>query len=212
MVGIISIIGIYGVQQYLLTTPSFQMEVVTSTFKFGYILIFIFLVLYPTLLLIFQIDTKKIKKILKKSGITEKDLFIDYMAAINHGKTKIGKLCTYSSTFYRYYIIPNEKILTVIKKIKVKKIKKAVRYKNGATQRILYNISTRKQYFVSITDIYCRTIFVACNKEKTVDEIIDYYHQYPNILFIDPQSRNARKKAREMRKKMLEKERIENEK
>ena len=206
--GVVSLILVIFAQKYLTSTASFEVELLTSTFIIGYILIVIFLIIYPGLLLIFNIDNKKIIKTLKRSGIGEKDLFLDYTSASKHGKTLIGKLCTYSKTFYRYHIIPNGKILTVTKKVKERKLKKDVQYKNGATQRTQYNISTRQQFFVNITDIYGKTVSVFCNKETTADEIIAFYHQFPNIMFIDPQSRKAKKQAQEIRKKLLEEERM----
>lgn len=210
--GILLLIFLLIAKQHLTETPSFQIDLLTSTFIVSYILIIIFLILYPVFLLVFNIDTKRIIKTMKKNGFSERDLFLDYTAASKHGKTKIGKLCTYSNTFYRYYIVPNKKILTVTKKIKERKLNKNVQYKNGATQRTLYNISTQKQFFVNITDIYGKTISIFCNKETTADEVISFYHQFPNILFIDPQSRTAKKQAQEIRKKLLDEERNNNEK
>lgn len=207
--GVIVLTLIFIIQCYLTSTPTFQAETLTSTFIVLYILATIFLVLYPGLLLILNIDSKRIIKNLKKSAITEKDLHIDYDSASKHGKVRIGELCTYFTTFYHYHIIPNKKILTVIKRTKERKTKKVVKYKNGAVQRTLYNISTHKQYFVDITDIHGRKVSVFCNKERTCDDIIAFYHRFPNIMFVDIQNPQMRKQVKEMKKKLLEEERQE---
>ena len=210
--GVIGCGALFGIQKFLIESAEFKfdVELLTTAFIVCYILMFVFLIVYPAILMILKVDTKRILKDMKKCGLDEKQLYIDYTAASKHGKTRIGELCTYSTSFYHYYIVPNSRIISVGKKIKVRRYKKVVQYRNGATQRELYNITTREQHFVKITDINGRQILIACQKATTADEIIAFYHKYPHILFGDHSNSAFARQIKRARKEALKKEKEAN--
>jgi hypothetical protein len=206
--GVVGCGALFGLQQFLLDSAQFKnsMETLSLAFIVCYILMAIFLIAYPILLMILRTDEKRIEKDMKRCGFDEKALYIDYSSASKHGKTRIGALCTYSTSFYNYYIIPNSRIVAVGKKIKVRKYKKVVKYNNGAIQREQYNITTREQYFVKITDINGRQVLVSCHKPNTADEIIAFYHRFPHILFGDYSNTSFAKLVKKARKEALNRE------
>ena len=212
--GVIGCGALFGIQKFLIDSAEFQFDVETLTTAFiaCYILMAVFLIAYPLLLLILGVDTKKIAKDMQKCGIDEKSLYIDYTSASKHGKTKIGNLCTYSTTFYHYHIIPNSRIISVGKKIKIRRYKKVVKYQNGAVQREQYNITTREQHFVKIVDINGKQVLIACAKPTTADEIIAFYHKFPHILFGDWNSTSFVKQVKRARRAALQKEKEANNK
>lgn len=210
--GVIGCGALFGIQQFLLDSAEFKSNVETLSLGFivCYILMAVFLIIYPTVLMILKVDTKKIEKDMKRCNLDEKSLYIDYVSASKHGKTRIGELCTYSTSFYHYYIIPNSRIISVGKKIKVRKYRKTVEYGNGAVQRVQYNISTKEQHFVKITDINGKQILISCQKPTTADEIIAFYHRYPHILFGDYNNTSFLKQVKKARREALQREKGEN--
>ena len=206
--GVVGCGALFGLQQFLSDSAQFKNSVETLLLAFivCYILMAIFLIIYPVLLIILRTDEKRIEKDMKKCGLDEKALYIDYSSASKHGKTRIGTLCTYSTGFYNYYIIPNSRIVAVGKNIKVRKYKKVVRYNNGAIQREKYNITTREQHFVKITDISGRNVLISCHKPNTADEIIAFYHRFPHILFGDYSNSSFAKLVKKARREALNRE------
>ena len=206
--GVVGCGALFGIQQFLINSAEFKFneETLTLAFIACYVLMAVFLIVYPTLLLILGVDSKRIIKDMKRCGLSERDLYVDYTSASKHGKTRIGNLCTYSTTFYHYHIIPNSRIISVGKKIKVRRYKKVVRYQNGAVQREQYNITTREQYFVKIVDINGRQVLIACQKPTTADEIVAFYHKFPHILFGDYNNTGFMKQVKKARREALKKE------
>lgn len=205
IIGTILFIGVMVFKNFLNknlnSTINNNTELFSIAFIICLILIALFLIIYPLLLLLLRVDNKKILKSLKHYNITEKDLFVDYNSAIKYGKTKIGNLCTYTSSFYHYYVIPNQDIFNVYISVKERTNKKAIKYKNGAIQRTTYNIAATEQFYIKIMTLKQKTISILCDKKATTENILNVYKQYPHILFLDPQ--NSRMK-REIKKARIE--------
>ena len=93
--------ALFGIQEFLLASADvkFDMETLTMPFIICYILMIVFLIIYPSILLIFKVDSKKIQKDMKRCGIDERALYSDYTSASKHGKTQCEDQNANSHTF-----------------------------------------------------------------------------------------------------------------
>ena len=161
----------------------------------------IFLSVIPTIVLISSTEIKRIKKVMQKSKISERELSIDFDNTKPMGKIKAGDLCVYYKSGYLFTVIPKKHILWISKETKINKQKRVNRAMDGTIKNERYTISEKRRHIVTIHTLYGKAICINCSLEKTADAIIQHFSTYNHIIFgTGPEYKKAYK---ELKKKMI---------
>ena len=132
--GTIFVIGMFTLKQFIIKNYIKDASIL-SMFDAGLtisiLFTIIFLIVIPAIILFTGAEAKRIKKVMKQSGIGEKQLSIDFDNTKPMGKLKVGDLCAYCRSGYFFTIIPKQHILWIEKEIKTNKQKRVSRAMDG---------------------------------------------------------------------------------
>lgn len=202
--GTIFVIGMFTLKQFIIKNYIKDASIL-SMFDAGLtisiLFTIIFLIVIPAIILFTGAEAKRIKKVMKQSGIGEKQLSIDFDNTKPMGKIKVGDLCAYCRSGYFFTVIPKQQVLWVAKEMKMNKQKRVSRAMDGTIKAEKYTISENKRYVVTIHTLYGKAITINCNLEKYADAIVQHFSIYDHILF--GSGNDCRKEYKKMRKKML---------
>lgn len=184
--GIILCIGIFFLKNFIeadTSTDMFNTEMFSMAFWICFLLSAVFLVIIPLCIILTNYEERKIEKVMKKHGITTKQLDLDYDTIKPVGKIKMGDMCMYYRKMYFYEVVPNQHIAWVYKNEKIKKSKKIIRHRDGSIKREDYTISYKHTYNVVIKTFSGNAVTVVCHTEKQADAIVQHFQIYKHIMF-----------------------------
>lgn len=210
IIGIILIIAIFTLKETIIKNY-IDDAIILNAFNTGLLIsiicVLILLCVIPTLVLLSGIESKRIKEIMRKSKIGERELSIDFDNTKPIGRMKVGDLCVYYKSGYFFTVIPKQHILWVSKDTKINKQKRVTRAMDGTIKDERYTISEKKRFVVTIHTLYGKSIVVNCNMEKTADAIIQHFNVYDHIII--GSGIEYKKAYKELKKKTIKEEKGE---